>query len=80
MVLKQFSKEQKHMLVQSIVDCDLFGMSDKEGMKYVEEKTGRPISSTSYHRYKKISLNDNAAIAWIDHFSIKDINKYHLLY
>jgi|GEM_PF-2652824 len=35
---KQFTKEQKHMLIQCIVDCDLFGMSDKEGMKYVEEK------------------------------------------
>ena len=68
-VKKQFTKEQKHMLIQCITDCDLFGLSDKEGMKYVEEKTGRSISLTSYQRYKKRALNDNAANAWIDHFA-----------
>ena len=69
MVKKQFTKEQKHMLMQCIIDCDLFGLSDKEGMIYIEEKTGRAISLTSYHRYKKIALNDNAANAWIDNFA-----------
>ncbi|HLN34067.1 MAG TPA: hypothetical protein VK250_02165 [Nitrososphaeraceae archaeon] len=68
MVNKQFTKEQKHMLIQCILDCDLFGFSDKEGMKYIEEKTGRPISLTSYNRYKKMALNDNTANSWIDHF------------
>jgi len=66
---KQFTKEQKHMLLQCIIDCDLFGLSDKEGMKYVEEKTGRVISLTSYQRYKKKALNDETANAWINNFS-----------
>jgi len=66
---KQFTKEQKHMLIQCIIDRDLFGLSDKEGMKYVEQKTGRSISLTSYQRYKKRALNDNAANAWIDYFA-----------
>jgi hypothetical protein len=57
------------MLIQCIVDCDLFGLSDKEGMKYVEEKTGRSISLTSYQRYKKLALNENTSNAWIDHFA-----------
>ena len=57
------------MLFQCIIDCDLFGLSDKEGMDYVEKKTGRAISLTSYHRYKKLALNDNAANAWIDNFA-----------
>jgi hypothetical protein len=68
-VKKQFTKEQKHMLIQCIIDCDLFGLSDKEGMKYVEEKTGRPISLTSYQRYKKLALNENISNAWIDYFA-----------
>ena len=63
---KQFTKEQKHMLTQCILDCDLFRLSDKEGMKYVEDKTSRPISLTSYQRYKKIALNDETANAWIN--------------
>ena len=57
------------MLIQCIIDCDLFGLSDKEGMKYVKDKTGRAISLTSYQRYKRIALNDNASNAWIDHFT-----------
>ena len=68
-IKKQFTKEQKHMLIQCIIDCDLFGMSDKEGMKYVEQKTGRAISLTSYQRYKKLALNENTSVAWIDHFA-----------
>ena len=77
-IIKQFTKEQKHMLIQCIIDCDLFGLSDKEGMKYVEEKTGRAISLTSYQRYKKLALNDNAANAWIDHFArIGFVDHYH---
>src|SRR5918993_2194337 len=68
-IKKQFTKEQKHMLIQCIIDCDLFGLSDKEGIEYVKKKTGRSISLTSYQRYKKIALNDNAANAWIDHFA-----------
>jgi hypothetical protein len=68
-IKKQFSKEQKHVLIQCIIDCDLFGLSHKEGMEYVEKKTGRSISLTTYHRYKKLALNDNTANAWIDHFA-----------
>ena len=66
---KQFTKEQKHMLIQCIIDCDLFGLSDREGMDYVENKTGRSISLTSYQRYKKLALNDNTSNAWIDYFA-----------
>ena len=66
---KQFTKEQKHMLFQCIIDCDLFGLSDREGMDYVEKKTGRSISLTSYQRYKKLALNDNTSIAWLDYFA-----------
>jgi hypothetical protein len=38
-------------------------------MKYVEEKTGRTISLTSYQRYKKLALNENISNARIDHFA-----------
>lgn len=76
-IKKQFTKEQKHMLIQCIIDWDLFGLSDKEGMKYVEEKTGRSISLTSYQRYKKLALNDEAGITWINNFGkIGFVNHY----
>ncbi len=68
MVKKQFTEEQRHMLIQCISDADIFGLSDKEGMQYVEEKIGRSISLTSYQRYKKIALNDESANAWITNF------------
>ena len=68
-IKKQFTKEQKHMLIQCIFDCDLFGLSDKEGMDYIKEKTGRAISLTSYHRYKKIAFHGNSSTAWINNFA-----------
>ena len=77
MVIRQFTKEQKHMLIQCILDCNIFGLSDKEGMKYVEEKTGRPISLTSYQRYKKIALDDKTASTWIDHFAKIGVVEYY---
>ena len=41
-------------------------------------KTGRPISLTSYQRYNKIALNENAASSWIDHFArIGFVEHYH---
>jgi hypothetical protein len=47
-------------------------------MGYIEQKTGRPISLTSYQRYKKIALNENVAISWIDHFAkIGFVEHYH---
>jgi len=67
-IKKQFTKEQKHMLIQCITDADIFGLSDREGMKYIKEKTGRSISLTSYQRYKKLALNDESANAWINNF------------
>src|SRR5215217_1956002 len=76
-IKKQFTKEQKHMLSQCIMDGDLFGLSDKEGMKYIEEKTGRSISLTSYQRYKKIALNDESGVSWINKFGkIGFVNHY----
>jgi hypothetical protein len=68
-IKKQFRKEYKHILIQCIIDCNLFGLSDREGIKYIKEKTGRAISLTSYQRYKKIALNGNTANAWIDNFA-----------
>ena len=74
---KQFTKEQKYMLIQCITDADIFGLSDREGMKYVEDKTGRAISLTSYQRYKKLALNDETANAWINNFGkIGFVNHY----
>jgi hypothetical protein len=69
MVIKQFRKEYKHILIQCIIDCNLFGLSDQEGIKYIKEKTGRAISLTSYQRYKKLALNENTSNAWIDYFA-----------
>ena len=67
-IKKQFTKEQKHMLMQCITDADIFGLSDKEGMKYIEDKTGRSISLSSYNRYKNLALKDEVTNAWINNF------------
>jgi hypothetical protein len=56
MVIRQFTKEQKHMLTQCILDCNIFGLSDKQAMEYVEEKTGRQISLTFISKIQENSI------------------------
>ena len=34
-IKKQFTKEQKRMLLQCILDGNLFSLSDEEGMEFV---------------------------------------------
>ncbi|MGE5634527.1 MAG: hypothetical protein ACM3VV_04800, partial [Deltaproteobacteria bacterium] len=41
------------MLIQCIIDCDLFGLSDREGMKYIEEKTS--ISEREKRKIEQIA-------------------------
>lgn len=47
------------MLIQCILDCDIFGLSDKEGISYIEQKIGLHISQSSYSRCKKKVFCDN---------------------
>ena len=43
-MVKHFTKEQRYTIIKCIKDCDLLGFSDKEGMKYIEDKIGKSIS------------------------------------
>ncbi len=57
-MVKHFTKEQRYTIIKCIKDCDLLGFSDKEGMKYIEDKIGKSISIMSYQRYKNKALKD----------------------
>jgi hypothetical protein len=35
------------MLIQCITDADIFGLSDKEGMKYVDQNIGQSASQSA---------------------------------
>jgi len=73
-MVKHFIKEQRYTIIKCIKDGNLLGFSDKEGMKYIEDKIGKSISIMSYQRYKKRALKDNnntegSASSWLDHYS-----------
>ena len=74
---KQFTKEQKHMLIQCIIDSDLFGLSDKEGIAYIEQKIGLPISQSTYSRSKKKAFCDNEIKLYYKNYAKIGLLKFH---
>jgi hypothetical protein len=69
-MVKHFTKEQRYTIIKCIKDCDLLGFSDKEGMKYIEDKIGKSISIMSYQRYKNRALKDTKYIStskWVSY-------------
>lgn len=56
---KQFTKEQQNLLETLVLDADMLGLRDKEGISYIEQKIGLSISQSSYSRCKKKVFSDN---------------------
>ena len=71
-MVKHFTKEQRYTIMKCIKDCKLVGFSDKEGMRYIEDKIGKSISLMSYQRYKDKALKEDhygSISKWLDYHS-----------
>ena len=81
---KNFTKEQKHLIKQCMVDADLMGLSKHETIDYVKgrlglgddngnnkEKDTNPIfSEGSYKKFRSKVLNDDKSnIKWISYYA-----------
>lgn len=79
-MVKHFTKEQRYTIVKCIKDCKIVGFSDKEGMRYIEDKIGKSISIMSYQRYKNQALKEDhygSISKWLDyHAKIGHIESY----
>jgi hypothetical protein len=79
-MVKHFTKEQRYTIIKCIKDSKLVGFSDKEGMRYIEDKIGKSISLMSYQRYKDKALKDDhygSISKWLDyHAKVGHIESY----
>ncbi|MGH9981072.1 MAG: hypothetical protein ACRD6U_05925 [Nitrososphaeraceae archaeon] len=79
-MVKHFTKEQRYTIIKCVKDCQLVGFTDKEGMKYIEDKIGKSISIMSYQRYKQQALRKDhygSISKWLDyHAKVGHIESY----
>ncbi len=70
---KRFTKEQKHLIKQCIIDADLIGLGRAESITYVKSRLGldenTSFSEGSYKKYRAEILSDDNNIEWISYYA-----------
>ena len=70
---KNFTKEQKHLIKQCMIDADIMGLGKYETISYVKSRLGLDNNPTfsegSYKKYRAESLNDESNIQWITYYA-----------
>ena len=60
--------ETKH-LMQLVLDCDTYRLSEKESLEYIKTKFGKPISARQYYRIKQKIHSEGTIKSWFDKFT-----------
>ena len=70
---KNFTKEQKHLIKQCIIDADIMGLGRVESITYVKSRLGldekTSFSEGSYKKYRAEALSDNDNVQWISYYA-----------
>ena len=82
---KNFTKEQKHLIKQCMIDADIMGLSKPETIAYVKSRLGLndnnnkdPIfSESSYKKYRAEALNDESNVQWISYYARKGFVEFY---
>jgi hypothetical protein len=56
---KHFTKEQKHLIKQCMIDGQIMGLSKYETIEYVKSRLNLDFSEGSYKKFRSEILNDN---------------------
>ena len=56
---KNYTKEQKHLIKQCMIDADIMRLSKQETIEYVKSRLGLDFSEGSYKKYRSEILNGN---------------------
>lgn len=65
---RRYTKEQKHLIKQCIIDADRMGLDRAESMAYVKSRLGldeKSFSAGSYKKYGAEALSDDNNVNWI---------------
>jgi hypothetical protein len=70
---KNFTKEQKHLIKQCMIDADIMGLGKHETIAYVKSRLGLDNNPTfsegSYKKYRAEALNDESNVHWITYYA-----------
>ena len=66
---KNYTKEQKHLIKQCMIDADIMRLSKQETIEYVKSRLGLDFSEGSYKKYRSEILNDEANVPWISYYA-----------
>ena len=71
---KRYTKEQKHLIKQCIIDADIMGLGRAESITYVKSRLGlddkTSFSEGSYKKYKtETLLSDETNVEWITYYA-----------
>lgn len=66
---KHHTDIEKHVIISLINDYRLFNCSDRDMLRLINQKTGKPISVTSFRAYKNQALKkEKISSEWLDIF------------
>lgn len=68
---RRFTKDQLHIIKQSLIDADIMGLGKFETIAYVKSRLGsdNDFSEHSYNKYRNQVLNDETNINWISYYA-----------
>ena len=70
---KKYTKEQKHLIKQCIIDADIMGLGRTESIVYVKSRLGldekTSFSEGSYKKYRTETLSDDSNVNWITYYA-----------
>jgi hypothetical protein len=67
---KNYTKEQKCLIKQCMIDADIIGLGKQETIKYVQSRLSLDFSEGSYKKYRSEILNgDESNVQWITYYA-----------
>ena len=70
---KRYTKEQKHLIKQCIIDADIMGLGRAESIAYVKSRLGldekTSFSEGSFKKYRAEALSDDNNVNWISYYA-----------
>jgi hypothetical protein len=76
---KNFTKEQKHLIKQCMIDAQIMGLSEYETIEYVKSRLDLDFSEGSYKKFRSEVLNDDDSnVQWISYYARKGFVEFYL--
>ena len=75
---KNYTKEQKHLIKQCMLDADIMGLSKAETIDYVKGRLGLDFSEGSYKKFRSEMLtDDDSNVQWISYYARKGFVEFY---